>query len=207
LEDFFTEGSARRSPSKLAVVGTEYLDKLFLDADRAVVESRFNAFRDRYLSRRFGADLTIETEESPVDAETKEALASTNQAVQSLAEGVASLRTSIEESFRAQKDEAKKAAAIASLCNLAGVPERAAKYLSEDKPIEDVRQELLEMKCKQNPPPADDAAGENGHLSGGDPNVKFRAEYEQHKKIHQQLGITLDKFIARRRKEEGLPAQ
>lgn len=211
FEDFFGTGSDRQIPSKLAVVGAEYLDKMFPDSDREVVESRFNAFRDRYLSRRFGADLPVETEESPVDQETKEALASTNQMVETLAKGVGELRSAIEQDFRSRKEElsqAKKAAQIASLCNLAGVPDRAAKYLSEEKSIEDVRQELLEFKCKQNPPPSDDPAGENGHLSStADPNIKFRAEFEEHRKIHQQLGITMEKFIARRRKEEGLPAQ
>jgi len=209
LECFFAEGSARRIPSKLAIVGTEYLDKLFLDADRAVVESRFNAFRDRYLSRRFGADLTTETEESPVDQETKDALASTNQAVQSLAQGVGELRSLIEEDFKARKEElsqAKKAEKIVHLCKLAGVPERASVYLAEEKSLDDVRDELLALKFKNNAPPADDAAGENGHLSNTtDPNVKFSAEYEEHRRIHEQLGISREKYIARRRKEAGLP--
>lgn len=207
--DSFLEGSERRLPSKVAVVAAEYLNQLFPNSEREVVEARINGFRDRYLSMRFGAAVEIEkpSEEIEVDEETKAAIESL---AKSTDEKLSKLTDLISEDMKARKAELSKAerkASIGALCAMANVPQDASKYIADESlSVEDVREKLFEQVCAKNKPAADDPAGENGHLSV-DHNQKFREEYLAQKKVHDALGITPEKYIARRRKEEGLPAE
>ena len=213
--DALMEGSARRIPTKLAAVGAEYLDQMFPDADREVVETRINAFRDRYLSRRFGADEP--PKESDMDQETKDALDQLSADQKSTDEKLSQLIDVIESDRKERQAELSandRAAKIQALATMSGVAkdEEVAKWIQDDSfSVADVQDLLFKRKCKVSPPADDDNEAEhfatNPPSDAPDENDQYREEYAAQKRIHEQLGITEDRYIQRRRQEDGLPAE
>ncbi|QEF98157.1 hypothetical protein Mal15_22050 [Stieleria maiorica] len=218
LDEFF-EGSARRLPSKIALAASQYLDQIFPDSDREVVESRFNAFRDRYLLRRYGsAEFSIEPEDPGMDQETKDALNKTNEALESLAKSTTEKLSELTELISQDRAERKaelsaseRASEITGICEMSGCVEKgeAAKWIADDKmSAGDVRKILFGRMCEKNKPVGDDKSDKfSTKKAARDENEKFRQEYAEHQSIHEQLGVSIDRYIAERREEEGLPVQ
>ena len=191
--DTFLEGSGRRLPSRVAVVASDYLNQLFPDADREVVETRFNLFRDRYLSHRFGADEPV-TSEPEVDQEIQTAIDAlskkTDDQLSQLSETVGGLVKIVTED-RAERNEQlsakQRAAEISSLCELAGVTDKGeiSKFIGDDKlSVGDVSTMMVKRMAAKSQPPGDDAAGEAGDsLSDQQKAIKaeakLKAEYDE----------------------------
>ena len=217
LDEFF-EGSDRRMPTKLAAAGAQYLDQCFPEMNRDEITSRFSRFLTRYLDSRFGSaeisdDPTVES--FSMDPETKDALSALKtefqQTTAAIQEQFSKLNQSLDEDRKERKAELssqKRAEEIASICTLAGMADKSASYIANDNHSPDsVRSELFALVCSRNAPPADDPAAEDGFSSGGDKNTKFREEYAEHKQVHDALGISEKRYIAKRRQEEGLPEE
>lgn len=212
--DEFMEGSARRLPTKLAAAAAEYLNQMFPDSDRDVVAARIEGFKTRYLDLRFGAaDETSHEGESAMDQETKDSLelltkaqAATDEKLSKLVELFSTDRAE----RKAELSAKDRASEITALFEMSGVGQKGelTKCISDESmSVEDVRKMLFERRCKTNPPAEDDAEGEGNFSSRPDENEKYREEFAANRSLHEKLGITESRFIARRRKEDGLPAE
>ncbi|MEO1528077.1 MAG: hypothetical protein AAFX06_21815 [Planctomycetota bacterium] len=210
--DELLEGSSRKLPNRVALAASEYLNQLFPDADREVVESRFNRFRDRYLSRRFGAvEPPPKPEESGMDQETKDALAATNKSIEELGKSTDDKLSKLTELITTDREERKqelsakdRAAEISALCEMAGADRgEASKFIADEKlSAEDVRKTLFERLAKKNSPPADDNANELG--TNNDPDAKYRKDYAEQLSAMKQDGVSEAEYINWRRKKDGL---
>lgn len=219
--DNFFEGSERRLPSKVAVAASQYIDQIFPDSDRGVVESRFNGFRDRYLSRRFGsADIEPKTEDPEMDQDTKDALAKTNATLESLATSTDDKLSKLTDLITADRTERKaelsaneRAAEITAVCELSGCAEKGelAKWIADTSlSAGDVRKILFSRVCEKSPPIGDDSPDNfstKNKGKGTDENAKFREEFAENAKVHEQFGVSVERYIIERREEEGMPAQ
>ena len=204
--DEFMEGSERRIPTNLATAFSRYADKLFVDSDRDVVESRLNAFRDRYLTQRFGDPDPVHQGDPSMDQETKDAI---EGLAQSTDEKFAKLFETLEADRKERKEELnaqQRAAEITAICEMSGHAEKGecAKWIADSKfSVHDVRKILFERGCQRNAPVDDD--GEQSSTS--DPNDKFRAEYAENLDLYKKLNTSEADYIRHRRKEEGLPSE
>lgn len=200
--DEFMEGSQRRIPTKLAVAGAQYLDQMFPDSDRDVIAARMDAFKERYLARRFGADaislttsLTsgdgINPKESDVDQETSKAIEDLNGRIDALSKTnsellasqtaqagvIESLHQMMKEdvdSRKAAQSQTNRAAEIAALCKQAGNKNAEQFIADESLSVQDVMRKLIAEK-----PKADEGLSSGGNESEhvADPLAKLRAEY------------------------------
>lgn len=209
--DQFLEGSSRRLPSKLAVAGAQYLDQLFPDADRDVIEARIEGFKSRYLELRFGAaPQSLELEESDMDQETKSAI----EALQKSHEEKLSALTKLIEQDRlerkAELSAAQQHAEITALCEMSGVakPGEAGDMIKKGFSADDARKELFGRLINKQAPVADDDKTNDSFSTPPkvDENEKFRAEFTGRRNIYESLGITIDSYVRDRREELGLPA-
>ncbi|MEM6979642.1 MAG: hypothetical protein AAF539_08215 [Planctomycetota bacterium] len=169
--DDYLEGSTRRLPSQLAVVATDYLNQLFPDADRDVVETRFNSFRDRYLSNRFG---DVEPDPNPqvtdlMDQDTKNAIdelsKSFDEKLSALTELITTDREERKQAVAAEALAKDRATQISSLCELSGLTDKGeiTQFINDDAlSVSDVIGLLAKRKATANPPAADDALSEDG---------------------------------------------
>lgn len=194
--DEFLEGSGRRLPTKLAVAATEYLNQMFPDADRDVLEARLDGFRDRYLNLRFGDPEPLNTEkETEMDQETKSQIdslrASTEEQFSELKSGFESKLDKLEklistdiESRQQEKTQKDRAAEIAALCKQAG-DGNAEQYINDDSlSVEDVMRKLIAGK----------STSDNGLSTGGgeeslSPVDKLRRDFDSKKEyLTKQVG-------------------
>lgn len=193
--DEFMEGSERRIPTKLAVAFSQYLDQLFPESDREVLESRIDGWKKRYLSFRFGSEgeLSHSTEdELTMDAETKSALEAQNKA---FSDKLSSLESKLDgkldklsqmleadaKAREAEKLASKRASEIAALCQMAG-SDKAATYIADEKlSISDVLSALTKERQASNPLPGQADAANGMKQTLADPLAKLRAEWDAEK--------------------------
>ena len=127
-------------PPEIAERAYAYLDRAFPNASRDVIEGRFNGYINRYLSKRFGAE-----KPTGQDAEALQAIKSLGLRVAKLHAETARLTESfrqLQTLKRSQTGPHKLATIIAQLCNLAGEPGRAGRYISDRKTEREVMQDL-----------------------------------------------------------------
>lgn len=148
--DEFMEGSDRRVPTKLAIAGGQYLDQLFPESDRDVLHARITAWRDRYLSNRFGADSpTPDEESSDMDQETKEAIDALAKSTDAKLEKLSSMIEADIKSRQQQAGERERSAEIAALCKQAGYPDVEQLLAKDELSIEGARKVVFDWKCSQ----------------------------------------------------------
>lgn len=185
-------------PAELA---TEYLDELFQGQGREYCEQHLRDFADRYLSSKFPdgeeeKDVDVEKLKQELDAR-HEQLTGT---VAKLSETVAALADAVTKREEKELAERTRSTEISSLCNLVGMSELASEYIESDKDLSTVRQELQEKRAKRDALLSEQGSGEGEDYSA------YRAEYLAHKSTHEQLGVSLDEYIASRCEEDGKPA-
>lgn len=213
LDQFF-EGSERRIPTRAAQVAWEYMSQMFPDSSYDVIKERLDGFRDRYLNWRFGsADTNPPDSESTMDQDTKEALKAQENRLEQFAtstdEKLSKLTDLIETDRKERKAEftaQQRAAEINSMCELSGVAEKgeASKWIANDAfGVDDVRKILFERKCKQSSPPADDTEGDFS-AGGGDPDTKYREDYQRDIAKMKRDRVTEFAYINWRRRKDNL---
>lgn len=190
------------------------MDEQFSGQPRETVADRCHAFVDRYLSRRFG-DPEMSTENKPAQTSTPDtaklqadvatlaaSLAETNKTLDTLAKSLSEAN----ETAKKERQSALRSKEIASLCQMAGDSNAATYIADESLTVESLRATLFAKLCKDRQLTGD--GGTTGDIPDkGDPNSKFKKEYQAKKDIHDKLGITEADFVALRRQEEGLDPQ
>lgn len=208
LEEFM-EGSDRRIPTKLATVGAQFLDRMFPESDRSVVAERFDAFKTRYLTRRFGTDetLSLTNEEPTVDQEVQQALAETNARIDELAKKSAESAKLQSDALAAQTDALAKlteklgtdldarakaaeaqlrAAEISALCQQANYPNPTALIANDKLSVEGAKEVVAAWKTIQ----SDQGLSSNGDgdMPPADPLAKLRVEASEKKEQLKKAG-------------------
>lgn len=95
--------------------------------------------------------------------------------------------------------EQTRATTILSLCETAGHPELASKFLADRKTtVEDVRLSLFNQLCRERPPVGE---GGGGEAKKTDPEQAFKAEYAAEKELYTSMGLTEEQYVASRKKD------
>jgi len=104
---------------------------------------------------------------------------------------------------QARDDKTQRAADIAALCKMAGVADKSAEYIADENlSANDVRDKLFTDMCNNRKPDAGDGGGSD--TSGGDnKESKYRREYRENKRIHEELGVTEDEYVEQCKIENG----
>lgn len=198
-------GANGATPEILAEMAGPSLDWMFPGSDRAVVESRLNGWFDRYLETRYGSALSMSKTAPQPSRQNVAALVAVAELNAATDRRIEELKSQAKASILAIDGEIqlhRQRTTITALCTMAGVPERAERYVRGDLlSVAEVRRMLFnEVLSVRNTPASDDPAGECRE-SSRDPNAELRAEYHQHRAIHERLGIDEGRYIASRRKE------
>jgi hypothetical protein len=96
-------------------------------------------------------------------------------------------------------------AEIVRLCVACNCPAQAAQWIEQGVPLNQVRANLLDQQIAARPvsptPPTDLTSSPK---PPADPDAKFKAEYAEAQQVYARAGVTLDAYVASRRKDEGL---
>lgn len=102
--------------------------------------------------------------------------------------------------------ERKRGADITAACQMAGCPDRAAKYIEDGVAVEAVQAQLLTFVCQQRQPVGGDGTGAGtagGAGQSADPDQALKAEYRQNAALYAQQGLDEKSFLEVRRFELG----
>lgn len=207
--------------------GTELMEQFFdmETIDRATLDARLTAFKDRYLENKFG-DLP------EMSTDIKEQLQPVIDGQKQIAETLGTLNSTLAQlSDRLPKEEPKKtspknsdpgdeddgsikpgklsenqiAIKIANLCELKGKPNLITGYLNAGMTIEEVKADL-EAKTQSESKLSDDATGKVNSGSAGKKKTideKLSEEYDEGRDVYSKLGIEKEAYIANRKIELG----
>lgn len=202
--DVVDEGAATSSflsaddelqPAELA---TRYLDGLFEGKGREYVEGHLSDFAARYILHSFGEkEMTQEDKAADLRQGDMDAIMAK---LGTLADGLSALTGRMDAQEAREKDARDRASQISSLCELAGHADLSSEMIDSELSILDVQAKLLAIRKEQQQLSRDEGQ------KGGDKYVKYRAEYLETKKIHDQLGVTVEEYIEQRCEEDGKPA-
>ena len=87
---------------------------------------------------------------------------------------------------------------ITAICARAGHPEAATKFIDENLSIADVQAKMFDQMCKDRVPVGDIKEPTNSPVDTNE--AKWRAEWEANKPMNEQLGVTLEMYVASRKK-------
>lgn len=209
---------------------TDVLDHVFGDAPAEVIEARVNAFLGRYFSLR-GKTMPSDTKPAAEDTAAEKAAAE-KLAAEKLAADKAAADKAAADKAAAEKNsgagvtlsaadlDAKIAAAaqkaagetlaaeqkrcrdIVALCAKARLPKLADKFIADNLSVADVNAKLVDELAKENK-----TLGEDTSLDvegGGDPDARFKKEYQSRRKELAELGVSEEEHVRSRRLSEGL---
>jgi ATP-dependent protease ClpP protease subunit len=102
-------------------------------------------------------------------------------------------------SKEAIETERKRASELQALCQMAGMPEKAADYIAKGTAVEAAQKEMFETLCKQRP--SVDGGGSNP-APAADANAKYKAEFKANPHLAKELSE--EEYVASRRIDDGL---
>jgi len=102
-------------------------------------------------------------------------------------------------------EDRKKCADIVAMCEKAKVPHMAVAFLADpNMSVDGVRNKLFEILCASNVP-AGPGTGQDPSMGGtGDPVMKWTADYNANKSVHDMLGISLQDYIRSQKMTAGM---
>jgi len=185
-----TTPDLRNLPAQATVLLSTY----FGDAEPEVVRGRINAFLDRYLSNRGENPMANETPVNP-DAETPVENVVTSEVVAPV-ETVEETPAKPDLSTDLAAAERQRCKQIRALVDLAGVSDKFNMFVDNNFTVEQTQTALRDIVSKKNP------ALSNAPEAPADPEAKYKAEFSASADIQKRM--TLERFIAVRRYEDGL---
>lgn len=185
-----TTPDLRNLPAQATVLLSTY----FGDAEPEVVRGRINAFLDRYLSNRRENPMAEETPATPeVEAPAETIVTPEVEAPKETATEVPAKPDLSADLAAAERQRCKQ---IRALVDLAGVPDKFNTFVDNNFSVEQTQAALRDIVSKKNP------ALSNAPEAPADPESKYKAEFAA--SIDIQKRMTLERFIAVRRYEDGL---
>lgn len=100
--------------------------------------------------------------------------------------------------------ERSRVANITAMCNRAGCPNLAQKWIDDGAAVSDVQNALFDRLCTERPA-LNEGAGTGG--VEGKPKTdedKLREEYRRDEAVHNSLGVTEDEYVKSRQIDKGL---
>ncbi len=178
----------------LPAQATALLSTYFGDAEPEVVRGRINAFLDRYLSNRGENPMAEETPATPeVEAPAETSVTPEVEAPNETATEVPAKPDLSADLAAAERQRCKQ---IRALVDLAGVPDKFNTFVDNNFSVEQTQAALRDIVSKKNP------ALSNAPEAPADPESKYKAEFAASTDIQKRM--TLERFIAVRRYEDGL---
>jgi ATP-dependent protease ClpP protease subunit len=105
----------------------------------------------------------------------------------------------------AAKEVRDACADVVAICVKAKRPELAVEAITKNKPLADVRSELLDALIKDNEPVGDDPKQQGGGKpKNDDPEAKFKAEYSANAAAYQAAGMSEADYVQQRKIDAGL---
>lgn len=185
-----TTPDLRNLPAQATVLLSTY----FGDAEPEVVRGRINAFLDRYLSNRGENPMAEETPATPeVEAPAETIVTPEVEAPKETATEVPAKTDFSADLAAAERQRCKQ---IRALVDLAGVPDKFNTFVDNNFSVEQTQAALRDIVSKKNP------ALSNAPEAPADPESKYKAEFAASADIQKRM--TLERFIAVRRYEDGL---
>lgn len=92
--------------------------------------------------------------------------------------------------------ERKRGQDIRALCTAAGLPDQATALIDNGATVEEARAKLFDAMCRTR-----QLVGDNGATIAGenqDPYAAYRAEYRQHRAVHESIGTSEDEYVRSR---------
>lgn len=185
-----TTPDLRNLPAQATVLLSTY----FGDAEPEVVRGRINAFLDRYLSNRGENPMADETPVTP-SVETPVENVVTPEVVAPV-ETVEETPAKPDLSTDLAAAERQRCKQIRALVDLAGVSDKFNMFVDNNFTVEQTQTALRDIVSKKNP------ALSNAPEAPADPEAKYKAEFSASADIQKRM--TLERFIAVRRYEDGL---
>lgn len=99
------------------------------------------------------------------------------------------------------KEERERDSELTALCEAAGMPQLARKFIDAGTNLGEAKATILDAKLKR------EGAGDGGEdpeLAEADENAKFKAEFAEHRQQYLKSGVTEEDFLRTRRIDEGL---
>lgn len=178
----------------LPAQATALLSTYFGDAEPEVVRGRINAFLDRYLSNRGENPMAEETPATPeVEAPAETIVTPEVEAPKETPTEVPAKPDLSADLTAAERQRCKQ---IRALVDLAGVPDKFNTFVDNNFSVEQTQAALRDIVSKKNP------ALSNAPEVPADPESKYKAEFAASTDIQKRM--TLERFIAVRRYEDGL---